>query len=82
MTRYVIIGGGPAGATAALEIRKLDHSGEILIITDEDYQFYKRSKIINLISASCTEDELFLKGKNVYDENNIKFINIFACREC
>ncbi|MFX0057973.1 MAG: NAD(P)/FAD-dependent oxidoreductase [Candidatus Heimdallarchaeota archaeon] len=74
MTRYVIIGGGPAGATAALEIRKLDQSGDILIISDEDYQFYKRSKIINLISASCTEDELFLKGKTVYDENNIKFI--------
>ncbi len=74
MTRYVIIGGGPAGATAALEIRKLDSSGDILIISNEDYQFYKRSKIIKLISASCTEDELFLKGKKIYDENNIKFI--------
>lgn len=75
MTRYVIIGGGPAGATAALEIRKLDPSGEIFIISNEDYQFYKRSKIISLISANCSEDDLFLKGKKVYDENNIKFIN-------
>ena len=75
MTRYFIIGGGPAGATAALEIRKLDPSGEISIVSNEDYQFYKRSKIINLISASCSEDDLFLKGKKIYDENNIKFIN-------
>ncbi|MFX1419246.1 MAG: NAD(P)/FAD-dependent oxidoreductase, partial [Promethearchaeota archaeon] len=75
ITKYVIIGGGPAGATAALEIRKHDIEGEITLISDEDYQFYKRSKIINLISASCSEDDLFLKGRKVYDENNIRFIN-------
>lgn len=75
INKYVIIGGGPAGATAALEIRKFDIKGEIILISDEDYQFYKRSKIINIISASCSEDDLFLKGKKVYDENNIKFIN-------
>ncbi|MFW9828405.1 MAG: NAD(P)/FAD-dependent oxidoreductase [Candidatus Thorarchaeota archaeon] len=75
MTQYFIIGGGPAGATAALEIRKLDSLGEIYIISNENYQFYKRSKIIDLISASCSEEELFLNGKKVYDENNIKFIN-------
>ncbi|MFX0037638.1 MAG: FAD-dependent oxidoreductase, partial [Candidatus Hermodarchaeota archaeon] len=69
------MGGGPAGATAALEIRKLDPNGEINLISDENYQFYKRSKIINLISASCSEDDLFLKGKKIYDENNIKFIH-------
>ena len=75
MTRYIIIGGGPAGATAALEIRKLDDSGDIIVISNEDYQFYKRSKIINLVSESCTEDELFIKGKDIYDQNNIEFIN-------
>ncbi|MFX1490008.1 MAG: NAD(P)/FAD-dependent oxidoreductase [Promethearchaeota archaeon] len=74
MTKYVIIGGGPAGATAALQLRRSDPLGEILIISDEDYQFYKRSKIINLISARCSEDDLFIKGKHIYDENNIKFI--------
>ncbi|MFX1359840.1 MAG: NAD(P)/FAD-dependent oxidoreductase, partial [Promethearchaeota archaeon] len=56
-------------------MRKHDIEGEIIIISDEDYQFYKRSKIINLISASCSEDDLFIKGKKVYDENNIRFIN-------
>ncbi|MBY8992587.1 MAG: FAD-dependent oxidoreductase, partial [Candidatus Lokiarchaeota archaeon] len=53
--RYVIIGGGPAGATAALEIRQFDVKGEITLISNENYQFYKRSKIINLVSASCSE---------------------------
>ncbi|MFX0004663.1 MAG: NAD(P)/FAD-dependent oxidoreductase [Candidatus Hodarchaeota archaeon] len=74
INRYIIIGGGPAGATAALEIRKIDLNGEIILISAENYQFYKRSKIINLISNSCSEDDLFLKSKQIYDENDIKFI--------
>ncbi|MFW9820159.1 MAG: NAD(P)/FAD-dependent oxidoreductase [Candidatus Thorarchaeota archaeon] len=78
MKKYIIIGGGPAGATAALEIRKNDRKGEIILISDENYQFYKRSKILNFISASCSEDDLFLKGKKVYDENNIRFINDYV----
>ncbi len=71
---YIIIGGGPAGTTAALEIRKLDSSGEISIISNEDYRFYKRTKIINLISSSCSEDDLFLKDKKIYDDISVKFI--------
>ncbi|MFX0038806.1 MAG: NAD(P)/FAD-dependent oxidoreductase [Promethearchaeota archaeon] len=74
INRYIIIGGGPAGATAALEIRKIDSNGEIILISAENYQFYKRSKIVDLISNSCSEDNLFLKGKKIYDENEIKFI--------
>jgi nitrite reductase (NADH) large subunit len=73
--RYIIIGGGPAGATAALEIRKKDPNGEIILISAENYQFYKRSKIISFISESCSEDDLFLKGKTIYSENNISFIH-------
>ena len=52
----------------------MDSSGEISIISNEDYHFYKRSKIINLISTSCSEDDLFLKNKKVYDDNSLKFI--------
>lgn len=33
-----------------------------------------------MISASCSEDDLFLKGKKVYDENSIKFINDYVKR--
>jgi len=73
--QYIIIGGGPAGATAALELRGLDPKGEVLIISNEDYQFYKRSKIISLVSASCSEDDVFHKGKTLYDEHNINFIH-------
>jgi len=58
-----------------LELRGLDPKGEVSIISNENYQFYKRSKIISLVSANCSEDDLFLKGKTLYDEHNINFIH-------
>ena len=58
-----------------MELRGLDPKGEVSIISNEDYQFYKRSKIISLVSASCSEEDLFLKGKTLYDEHNINFIH-------
>jgi NAD(P)H-nitrite reductase large subunit len=58
-----------------LELRGLDPKGEISIISNEDYQFYKRSKILSFVSAGCSEDDLFLRGKTLYDEHNINFIH-------
>ncbi|MFW9829396.1 MAG: NAD(P)/FAD-dependent oxidoreductase [Candidatus Thorarchaeota archaeon] len=72
---YVIIGGGPAGANAAEKLRELEPSAEITLISDENYTYYKRSKIINLISNSCTEEDLFLKGNNFYEKLRINFKN-------
>lgn len=46
---------------------------KITLISDENYAYYKRSKIINLISESCTEEELFLKGKDLYEKLKIDF---------
>ena len=45
------------------------------MISKENYQFYKRSKIINLVSTSCSEEDLFIKGKTLYEKNNISFVN-------
>lgn len=47
---------------------------KITIISKENHEYYKRSKIINLISGSCSEDDLYLEGKEVYEELNIDFI--------
>ena len=37
--KYIIIGNGVAGTTAAINIRKIDHEGEITILSDEAYPF-------------------------------------------
>jgi len=72
---YVIIGGGPAGAHAAIEIRKNDEMSKITIVSNENHEYYKRSKIINLISGSCSEDDLYSEGMEIYEKLNINFIN-------
>ena len=40
--RYVIVGNGMAGVTAAKNIRRLDADALVTIITDEQTPFYSR----------------------------------------
>ena len=71
--KYVIIGGGPAGAIAAEKLRILDPFGSVNLISTENYVYYKRKKIINLISNSCSVEDLFAKGDDFYEKFNINF---------
>ena len=71
----MIIGGGPAGASAAKELRKLDENAKITLISKENLAYYERTKIINLISKSCPEDDLFLEGRDFYEKFNVNFHN-------
>lgn len=40
--KYIILGGGMAGANAAMEIRKYDRKGTLLIVTQETDKPYYR----------------------------------------
>ena len=40
MKRYVIVGNGVAGTTAAEMIRKMDPEGMIILLTDEGIPFF------------------------------------------
>lgn len=42
MTKYLIIGNGVAGTTAAEHISKTDQHGDVTMVTDEDMPFYHR----------------------------------------
>jgi len=61
--RYLIIGSGPAGATATETLRKLDGRGQITVISDEGYPYYKREDLARLISGEKSEEELFEKER-------------------
>ena len=73
--KYVIIGNGVAGITAAENIRKLDPQGEIKIFTDEKYPFYSRIRLIDFLSRKMKEDSLIMKGEKWYEENRIELIS-------
>ena len=49
--KYVIVGNGVAGSTAAAAIRKTDSTGEIRMITEEAHSFYSRIRLPEYISG-------------------------------
>jgi nitrite reductase (NADH) large subunit len=71
MAKYLIIGNGVAGTTAAENIRKQDKKGNITIVTDEDLPFYWRIKLNEYISGDITEEQLLAKKEDWYKEQDI-----------
>ncbi|OGW57281.1 MAG: pyridine nucleotide-disulfide oxidoreductase [Nitrospirae bacterium RBG_16_43_8] len=72
--KYIIIGNGVAGTTAAINIRKIDHEGEITILSDEAYPFYSRIRLVEYISGDTDENGLVIYKDAWYEKNNIKLL--------
>ena len=72
--KYVIIGNGVAGTTAAFNIRKFDAEGEIIVITEEDIPFYSRIRLTEYLSRSVEEKNLILHNDAWYERNKIFLI--------
>ncbi|MCD8106218.1 MAG: FAD-dependent oxidoreductase [Lachnospiraceae bacterium] len=71
--RYVILGGGVAGVSAAEAIRKRDQTGEILILSAEDYLPIHRPMLTkNLSIADAPDEELYLHPAAWYEELAIR----------
>jgi nitrite reductase (NADH) large subunit len=71
MQRYLIIGNGVAGTTAAEAIRKEDASGQITMVTDEDLPFYYRIRLNEYLCGDITEQGLIAKQPSWYGERQI-----------
>lgn len=71
--KYVIVGGGIAGTTAAETIRKHDSKGSIAIISDEPHPLYSRVLLSKpkWVLGEQPFDNVWLKKGDWYDENNI-----------
>jgi nitrite reductase (NADH) large subunit len=78
--KYLIIGNGIAGTTAALHIRKFDAGGEITIITEEDLPLYSRIRLPEYLTGAIDEKKLLLFNDAWYEQNRITLItnNIVA----
>jgi len=59
MRRYVIIGNGVAGFSAAETLRARDPDGEILIVGDDPHGYYSRPGLAYLISGEIPETHLY-----------------------
>jgi nitrite reductase (NADH) large subunit len=70
--RYVIVGNGPAGLTAAQTIRRNDPSGEIRIIGGEPHPFYSRPGLAYLLTSTVPEKRLFSRPDSEYEQHRIE----------
>ncbi len=71
MRRYVIVGNGVAGTTAAEHIREHDREGTIDILTDESKLFYTRIRLPEYIAGQVEKDRLVLRKPEWYQERRI-----------
>src|SRR3989344_7918772 len=74
--RYLIIGGGISGTTAAETIRRSDPTGSIIIVSDEPYRLYSRIMLSkpNFFLEKIPFDQIWLKKESWYTENNVQLV--------
>lgn len=76
-SKYLIIGGGPAGTAAAETIRQLETTASITIVTAEPYRLYSRvmlSKTSHFFRSEGQE-KIWLKTPEWYDNNKISLLS-------
>ena len=59
--RYVIIGGGVAGITAALDLARRK-AGEIHVYTDEEYPYYYRPQLTEFLAGTLPLNKLLRRS--------------------
>jgi len=74
--KYLIVGGGVAGTTAAGTIRQHDPTGSIAIISDEPHYLYSRIMLSkpNFFLGKIPFDQIWLRDESWYKNKNITFI--------
>src|SRR5512144_216429 len=75
MSRYIIIGAGIAGFSAAQTLRSLDSQAEIKLISDDPHGYYSRPGLAYYLTGEIPEKQLFpflKKGKLDLDVQHIK----------
>jgi NAD(P)H-nitrite reductase large subunit len=63
MTRYVLVGSGIAGFSAAETLRTLDPHAEILMVSDDPHGFYSRPGLAYYLTGEIPEKQLHLFSK-------------------
>jgi nitrite reductase (NADH) large subunit len=72
MQRYVIIGNGVAGISAAEAIRSLDSAGAITIIAKEEFPPYSRPMISLVLEGAIGAERLPIRSDDFYRELGIE----------
>ena len=69
--RYVIVGNGFAGTTAAEQLRKHDPACEITLFGDEPYTLYNRISLPPMLRKQIPEAKVMIRNRAWHDEHRI-----------
>ncbi|NBD34689.1 MAG: FAD-dependent oxidoreductase [Chloroflexi bacterium] len=73
--RYVIIGNGVAGMTAAQEIRRADPDGVLTLIGDEAERYYYRASLSEWLAGDNADEAVYGRTPAFYADLQIKKVN-------
>src|SRR5262245_48557740 len=74
--RFLIIGDGAAGMTAAETLRRLDPTALVAIYTDDPNPGYYRAALTNYLLGELREDQLWAVPPDFYEARRIR--RVFA----
>ena len=69
--KFVIVGSGIAALSAAEAIRKRNRTGEILMLTEEEYLPYFRPALSDFLSEDLSDERLYVHPASWYEEQKI-----------
>jgi NAD(P)H-nitrite reductase large subunit len=72
--KYVIVGNGFAGTTAAEQLRKADPECSITMFTDEPYTLYNRIALPPLLRKQVTEQKVIIRDQAWHEKNKITLL--------
>ena len=72
--KYLIIGASAAGLACAEQIRKEDKSGEITVLTKEEYLPYSRPSISYYLKGVVKEKDMLLRKSSYYKTAKINIV--------
>ncbi|MCS7262546.1 MAG: FAD-dependent oxidoreductase [Aquificaceae bacterium] len=72
--RVVIVGNGPASASAVEAFRQVDKDSEIILFSDEEFPTYAPNCMENVIRGDISQEALFYKGGlSFYERHRVDF---------
>lgn len=68
--RFVIVGGGVAGITAAMDLARRD-MGKVIVYSDEEYPYYYRPQLTEYLAGHTTTSGLIRRPLSWYQDRGI-----------